>query len=195
MRQTAPPDITPANWPSRPRAASGEKTIGTSQVAILREPSLATVRRPASRPTCSASSNALTKRDEVQYEPLRFLPPSSSAIGWTYSDALVPRAEPENPAEVANAAAPTLRPNTAPSELVRRASDFKAADSAARARRIASATSRATTASSHRSSSGSSRAISSRAGRSPVGSGSARDASDTVSRAKRSIAAGVKSEV
>jgi hypothetical protein len=38
------------------------------------------------------------------------------------SDVYVPRVEPENPAEVANADAPTLLPKVAPSELVMRAS-------------------------------------------------------------------------
>ena len=66
MRQTAPPEITPASWPSTLRPASGEKITGTSQVATLREPSLATVRRAASRPTASSSSSRALKRDEVQ---------------------------------------------------------------------------------------------------------------------------------
>ena len=67
MRQTAPPDTRPAKFDSRARAASGEKITGTSQVAILREPSLATVRRAASTPTCSGSSSA---PDEARRGPV-----------------------------------------------------------------------------------------------------------------------------
>ena len=55
---------------------------------------------------------------------MRFLPSASSQIGSTANETCVPRAEPENPAEVANAEAPTLRPKTAPSELVIRLSSL-----------------------------------------------------------------------
>src|SRR5262249_38951218 len=97
--------------PTRPRAASGEKITGAAPVGILRAPSLATVRRAASTPTCSASASPAANREAVQYEPLRFLPSASSHSGSTANDACVPRSDPENPADVANADAPTVRPN------------------------------------------------------------------------------------
>ena len=67
-RQIAPPDITPASWPSSPRAASGEKITGAAPVGILRAPSLATVRRAASTPTSSASASP---RGEARRGPVR----------------------------------------------------------------------------------------------------------------------------
>src|SRR6266540_1992119 len=110
-------------------------------------------RRPSLRAAYTSHRNVFrtppATSDAVQYEPFRFLPPASSQIGSTANDTWVPRAAPANPAEVANADAPMVRPNTAPSELVTRGSSLSAAASPARARRIASATSIDKTLSSH----------------------------------------------
>src|SRR4029078_1720227 len=101
--QTAPPDITPASWPSSPRAASGEKMTGAASVGILRAPSLATVRRAASRPTCPASASPAAKRDAVQNDPFRFLPSASSHSGSTANDTCAQPSDPQKPADVGNA--------------------------------------------------------------------------------------------
>jgi len=82
-------------------------------------------RRAASRPTSAASASPAPKRDAVQNTPLRFLPSASSHSGSTAKETCVPRTEPENPADVANADAPTVRPNTAPSEFVWRGRRYR----------------------------------------------------------------------
>ena len=198
-RQIAPPEITPASWPTSAAARLGSEhhrhLAGRRSCAT---PSLATVRRAASRPTASGSPRPPAKRDARPVEAVALL-----AVG-VVADRLDRRARrtcrgtpPEKPAEVANATAPTLRPKIAPSELVTRVSNLRAAASPrARApqrprRRRATAPRRPTDRARARS-----RASSSRAG-SSFSSDRARRAraSSTVSRANRSSAAGEKSDV
>ncbi len=117
--------------PRRALARRFSKITGAVALSILRAPSCAAARRPASAPTASGEGRSCRQRVERPSQP-RSMPSSSPAMTMAETEEPVARCSPEKPDEVTSRQTEDDHPADPPSELVTRSTAL-AASSASRA--------------------------------------------------------------